>query len=254
MPKMQETYDLDTLHALLGHYARQLWDMQKSRIGMGNRVDAMERDGLPAHLVAQADTMVDKIEEVEDFLNKRLTTLTRQHFMADWIEAQPGIGLGGFARILGVTGSLDRFATPSKLWKYLGLHVTPEGRAPKRVKGQSWTHTDCGFKHPLKCKADCKKNHHPDCVPGGVGTAYTPQGRVICHQIAESIVKANKGPYRAYYDEKKAYYEAGRPDWTQARRHNAAMRYAVKCLIRDLWTEWHKRRPGFAARPVFEAA
>jgi hypothetical protein len=162
--------------------------------------------------------------------------------MAPWIAEQRGIGLPGFARLLGVTGDISRFPTVSKLWKYLGLHVV-DGRAPKREKGVPWTHTDCKFQHLLTCPADCKTDHHPNCVPGGVGTAYAPQGRVVCHQIGDAIVKmGGGGPYRRAYDEKKAYYEAERPDWTQARRHNAAARYAVKELVKNLWIEWHTRR------------
>ncbi len=144
--------------------------------------------------------------------------------------------------LLGVTGNIDRFPTVSKLWKYLGLHVV-DGHAPKREKGVAWTHTNCTFAHSLTCKPDCKTDHHPSCVPGGIGNAYAPQGRVVCHQIGEAIVKVGgDGPYRRAYDQKKAYYEAERQEWTQARRHNAAMRYAVKELVKALWIEWHTRR------------
>lgn len=233
--------DLAVLHALLGHHARQLWDLQKQRIAAFNRVAAMERDGLEAH-TGPADTVVAYYTQMEKEIEKELVKLVRQHPMRDWIEAQRGIGLPGFARLLGVTGSLDRFATVSKLWKYLGLHVV-DGHAPKREKGVPWTHTDCTFGHLVTCPSDCTTNHHPNCVPNGIGTAYAPQGRVVCHQLGEAIVKVGAGgPYRRAYDEKKAYYETDRPDWTQARRHNAAARYAIKCLIRDLWIEWHTRR------------
>lgn len=238
--------DLARLHALLGHYARQLWDLQKERIGASNRVAAMERDGLSDY-AAPARAIVAEYDTIEKAIDRELTKLTKQHFMADWIAAQRGIGLPGFARLLGVTGDISRFPTVSKLWKYLGLHVV-DGRAPRREKGVPWTHTDCTFGHLAACKPGCATDHHPNCVPGGIGTAYAPQGRVVCHQIGEAIVKVGgDGPYRRAYDEKKAYYEAERPDWTQARRHNAAMRYAVKELVKNLWIEWHARRGQAAA-------
>lgn len=233
--------DLDRLHALMGHFARQLWDVQKERIGAGNRVAAMERDELGA-FAEPARHVVREYEAIERGIDRELTKLARQHFMRDWIEAQRGIGLPGFARLLGVTGDISRFPTVSKLWKYLGLHVV-DGHAPKRQKGVPWTHTNCQGGHLLTCKPTCTTDHHPNCTPDGIGTAYAPQGRVICHQLGEAIVKVGgDGPYRRAYDEKKAYYEAGRPEWTQARRHNAAMRYAVKELIKHLWIEWHTRR------------
>jgi hypothetical protein len=234
--------DLARLHALLGHSARQLWDVQKQRIGAGNHLAALERDGFGGLDLLAAQAAVEQYEGIEKGFERQLMILIRRHFMRDWIEAQRGIGLPGFARLLGVTGDIGRFPTASKLWKYLGLHVV-DGHAPKREKGVPWTHTDCTFNHLTTCKPDCTTDHHPNCLPGGVGTAYAPQGRVVSHQLGEAIVKVGgDGPYRRAYDEKKAYYEAERPDWTQLRRHNAAMRYAVKELIRELWREWHRRR------------
>jgi hypothetical protein len=200
----------------------------------------MERDGLSDY-AEPARVIVREYEAIEKAIDRELTKLAKQHPLADWIAAQRGIGLPGFARLLGVTGDIGRFGTVSKLWKYLGLHVV-DGHAPRREKGVPWTHTNCTFAHLLTCPPDCKTDHHPNCVPNGIGTAYAPQGRVICHQLGEAIVKVGgDGQYRRAYDTKKAYYEAERPDWTQARRHNAAMRYAVKELVKNLWIEWHER-------------
>lgn len=234
--------ELDRLHSLLGHHARQLWDIQKQRIAASNRVKAMERDGFSGIDLEPALEVVRQYEGIERGIGRTLEMLAKRHFMADWIKEQRGIGLPGFARLLGVTGNVDRFATVSKLWKYLGLHVV-DGHAPRREKGVTWTHTDCTFAHMLTCPLDCTTDHHPTCVPGGVGNSYAPQGRVVCYQIGEAIVKVGgDGPYRAAYDRKKAHYEQERPEWTQARRHNAAMRYAAKELVKNLWIEWHTRR------------
>lgn len=200
--------DLALLHASLGHYARQYWDIQKVRVAMSHRVAAMERDELPEHLIAHARTTTAGLLSLEKDINRYLERSARRHPMADWIRAQRGIGLPGFARLLGITGPLDRFATVSKLWAYLGMHVV-EGEAPRRRKGER--------------------------------ANWSPQGRVVCHLIGESIVKVGSGPWRAAYDRKKAEYETDRPDWPQLRRHNAAMRYAVKELLKALWIEWHRQ-------------
>jgi hypothetical protein len=262
------TADLALLHSLLGHFARQLWDVQAARIAAGNRVAAMERGGL-ADYAEPARHVVREYESIERGIDRELTKLVRRHFMAPWIAEQRGIGLPGFARILGVTGPLDRFATVSKLWKYLGLHVT-DGHAPRREKGVPWTHSNCTFSHLRTCKPDCTTDHHPNCTEDGVGTAYAPQGRVVCRQLGESIVKVG-GPYRALYDAKRAEYLArertgpsecvngqthrsktgkvircvkqGDEGETSAHVYSMAVRYAVKCLIRDMWIEWRLRRP-----------
>lgn len=232
---------LDELHTKLSLYTRQLWDIQKTRVAVGNRVAAMEEDRLPEPLIYGLRVQHADLKRMEKGLDRTVGKMAREHFMADWINAQPGIGLAGFARVVAITGDFARFRSVYKLWKYLGLHVTPDGTAPRRKKGDHWTHTDCQFNHTRKCKKGCPTDHHPHCVPDSIGTAYVPQGRVLASQLAESIIKLNKGPYRALYDSQKLYYETERPEWSQGRCHNAAKRYAIKCLLRDMWVEWRRR-------------
>jgi len=239
---MIDTDQLATLHALLGQNARLYRDVQKTRIAAGNRVDALDRQDVDDSYMAPVVAAEDALGEIERNLNRQLETLAGQHFMADWIRAQPGIGLPGFALLLGVTGPLDRFGTVSKLWKYLGLAVSPEGVRYKRKAGQSMSHTNCTFAHHRACPKGCKTDHHPRCTPNGVGDAYAPMGLVTCHQIGEAIVKIGKGPWRAAYDRRKGHTETSRPEWTKGHRHNDAMRVAVKALLAALWQEWQRRR------------
>ena len=259
--------DLDWLHALLGHYARQLWDVQKERIAAGNRVAAIERDGLGEY-AGPARDVVTAYEKIEGSIDRVLVSLVKQHPLAGWIGEQRGIGLPGFARLLGVTGSLDRFGMVSSLWKYLGLHVV-DGHAPRREKGVPWTHTNCTYGHLRTCTPSCTTDHHPDCSPGTKGSAYAPQGRVVCAQIGDAIVKVGAGgPYRAAYDRKKGEYlarprigpsgcpmgqthksktgrvlpcvktDASTGAETSAHLHSAARRYAMKELTKGMWVEW----------------
>jgi hypothetical protein len=189
----------------MGHYARELLEVQKLRIAQGNRVAAMEREGLAEEWIAFARDTHDLLAKKERQLNAYLGKQAKRHPMGPWVERQRGIGLPGFARLVGLTGPLDRFATVSKLWAYLGMH-TVDGLAPRRRKGEraNWSH----------------------------------QGRVLCCQIGESIVKMGKGgEYREAYDRKKADYEERRPEWTPAHRHAAARRYAVKLLLKRAWVE-----------------
>lgn len=209
--------DLALLHALLGHFARQLLDLQKTRIMMSNRISAMERDGLPEEWQLVVQGTLDEVTKAEHGVDLQLSRLAKQHFMADWIKNQPGIGLPGFARLMGITGPLDNFANVAKLWRYMGMSVDG-GSAPKRKKGE-------------------KVN-------------YSPQGRVLCHQLGDSIVKVGKGPWREAYDVKKAYYEGERPEWTQMHRHNAAMRYAVKELLKAMWIEWMRVQASALVPPM----
>jgi hypothetical protein len=110
--------DLSVLHAVLGHYARQLWDIQKERVAMGNRVFAMKDAGLDAAWVAPMVGAAAALDELEKAINKQLEHLAKQHPLAPWVKKTVGIGYPGFARILGATGPIGNFATVSKLWKF----------------------------------------------------------------------------------------------------------------------------------------
>lgn len=196
----------------MGHYARQHADVQKGRLAAANRVGAMEREGLGVQWTLPMRAQRDGLEALEDAIDRQLTRLVKQHPMAPWIAAEAkGLSERSFALLFGVTGPLDRFATVAKLWKYLGLHVV-DGAAPRRARGQK--------------------------------LGYSLAGRTRCYIIGDSIVKVGKGgKYREAYDRKKADYHAAHSDWSDGHCHNAAMRYAVKCLIRDMWVEWRRVVP-----------
>jgi hypothetical protein len=51
-------------------------------------------------------------------------------------------------------------------------------------------------------------------------------------------------PYRAKYDERRAWTEVTHPDWTAGHAHNDAMRVASKELLKDLWTVARDLRGG----------
>lgn len=214
------------LNSSLAIHARILTDIQKTRVAIGNRIKAMEGNGIADVLIpAGAVPMVFALlKDAEKALHKALVTEAKGHFMRDWVERTPGIGLYGFALLIGITGPLDHFSTVSKLWKYLGLHVTSEGTAPKLHKGQR-----------LIPRAEADEL-------GIEATAYSSQGRALCRNLGMAIVCANKGPHREAYDRKKVEYQAERLEWTPLHCDLAARRYAVKMLIKDMWVEWQRRK------------
>lgn len=249
--------DLALLHSQLGLYARQCADVQKTRIAMELRIGAAERSGWPEEASLFLLDSLSRLEGLEDSLKQHLEKLAKQHPIYPFIAATPGISAYMFARLFGVTGPLDRYATVSKLWKFLGMAVTPEGTAPRRKKGVPFTHTACD------------KDDHPQCINVVTGTAYTPEGKVVAHLIGQGFVLVNKGPYRAAYDLKRAEYlsrprsgpslcpmgqthrsETGaiaacvkaKKEGGESSAHldNAAMRYAAKQFLKDLWVAWHR--------------
>ncbi len=189
--------DLALLHSLIGHYARLLFDIQGTRIAVTNRVGAMQRDELAEQWYTPLVTAGDDLASTEHAINLQLTRLPRQHFLSGWIQDAPGIGLPGFARLLGVTGPLDRFDTVSRLRAYLGCTsiVTALRRA--------------------------------------VDGASKRTGQVVCYQLAESIVRVRRGRYSEAYDRKKAEYLArprrGPSACQFGQTHTDRQRQVLKC-------------------------
>jgi hypothetical protein len=58
-----------------------LWDLQKQRIGAGNRVAAMERDGVGDD-AESIRSVVLAYAAIENEIDRKLTKLVKQHFMA----------------------------------------------------------------------------------------------------------------------------------------------------------------------------
>ena len=233
-PSDNQNGSVADIHSRIAHQARLLWDIQKLRIAVQNRKDAIIRDGLPEEWTVMHQDVSDVLKKQESAVDRQLAKIVREHFMADWIEACPGLGYGGFGRIIGVTGSLDNFANVAKLWKFMGLHVE-NGTAPKRRRGH---------------------------VSG-----WSTQGRVVAHQIGDAIVKLGRGKYRELYDTRKAkmlglprkapsgcpmgqehrdksgnVLQCVKEEGTSAHLHNDALRVAIKEMLKDLWVEWHRRR------------
>ena len=92
----------------------------------------------------------------------------------------------------------------SKWWAYLGLH-TVDGHKPKRKKGEL--------------------------------ANWNTRGRTMAHLLGQCFVKtsAEKNPYRAYYDERKAYRERTHPEASKGHRHNMAMNETTKLFLAHWW-------------------
>lgn len=229
---------LELLHEELRVYARQHADIQALRKATGNRIGALERSGLGGS--DELDAQMEMLTALEHQLDLKLARLVKQHPLHGWVQQAKGISPRTFALLFGITDDLNRFDNVAKLWAYLGLHVV-NGESPRRKKGQ-------------------KANWNND-------------GRTRCFLIGEAIVKVGAGgKYREAYDRKKAEYlarerlgESGCPmgqehknknggviqcvkkaedgTETSAHLHAAAMRYAVKELLKDMWVEWHRVVP-----------
>jgi hypothetical protein len=76
------------------------------------------------------------------------------------------------ARFVSVVRNIERFDDLYSLWHYLGQHVV-NGRMPKRQKGTSMD--------------------------------WNPKGRVVMHMLGLAVIKNRKNPWRAKFDEFRAF-------------------------------------------------
>jgi hypothetical protein len=76
------------------------------------------------------------------------------------------------ASFVAFSGGVDRFPTVAALNKYCGEHVTPEGTAPKRRKGQN--------------------------------VDWNPRLRTVLYQLSSTIIKNRTNPWRLFYEDARA--------------------------------------------------
>lgn len=154
-------------------------------------------------------------------LEKPIIALVEKLPIAAWIHAEEQRGLGclSIASILGETGDLNLYDSPSKVFKRMGC-------APFRGKAPStWRRTG-----GLSAK-DWEE------------VGYSPRRRAMMHVIANNLFMLNKNetgdlPYRARFVEAKRLGAESHPDWKPAHAHAHGNLLCAKRLLRELWRAW----------------
>jgi len=188
--------------------ARQLDDIKRQRIAMGNRLGAYERldyeTPMSHHILA-------KLDELEADAEKTVVQMIKQEpVYTEYLERIKGIGPLVSAILISEIGSVDRFESISALWSYSGFAVN-NGQVQTRTAGETanWNH---------KIRACCigvmvpnfiRLKGHADCF-----------GRVL-------------------YDRYKTFYQERDGD-TLSLLHidNRAKRKVAKMFLSSLWLAW----------------
>ena len=221
----------------------------------------MKKEGVPELALTLVDDAISSLRRVTNMFKRECRKLCKGEPVYDFVEKPTGLSTACFV-FLGCLPPMTKFATVSKLWKYIGLFVTPGSRAPTR-----------GDLSELK-KEDSKKGWPPSLRADAIV------------RLAEPCVKMNGGedkngralpysPYRAVYDRRylrtrlthppmleegegcewcDACYEARRKEdkpgldcanmvidgkrghhWKPAHRCADAMRVTAKAIVLDLW-------------------
>lgn len=187
----------------LSELYNQRQSTQRQRIRLSNQLSAIERGDSPANPELPTLFMA-RFEAIEKEVDGFIAQAIAEHPAWPWLKGVKGIGPALAGRLLAPI-DIQRATSVSALWKYAGQGVTAEGERDKPTKGEK-----------LPYNADLK---------------------ATCYLIGTSFLRS-ASPYRRFYDSKKAYYQANRPDWTKGRIDMAAKRFMVKMFLSHLWTEW----------------
>ena len=148
-------------------------------------------------------------------VSKEMEQLAKELPVWEWVEAVRGVGALGLAGIVGEAGDLSNYANPGKLWKRFGL-------APYEGKAYATLPKEGGL------AADQWEE-----------AGYCPRRRSVMFNVGEALIKSNgDGPYKGFYDARKAYELKRDPEMTKLHAHNRAKRYMEKRFLRDLWKAW----------------
>lgn len=248
--------------------AESFEDAQKARIAIENRLrSGMVPEEVSAMLLSSA-----KATEHAVGLEMRRAFRRAAPEVYAWVKETIGLGDQLMARLLGAIGhpvwaypmtwvegyrpdghecgptckkegekhliALEPFRrNVGKLWAYCG-HGDPTKR---RRKGMTQDEA-FGLGNPraktlihLLAESCMKQKGSP---AGSVSTtkaiALEPEADDAVKQATPALSTRRRSPYRDTYDQAREKY-ADREDWSDGHRHNAALRFTAKAILKDLW-------------------
>jgi hypothetical protein len=135
---------------------------------------------------------------------------------------------------------IARSTYPSSIWKFAGLDVVAGAGRSRRSE------------HLRTVKYVNKDGEEAERR----GITFNPFLKTkLIGVLAPCLIKAKSEPYAQIYGEYKHRLE-NHPKWVErskGHRHNAAMRYMVKCFLVDLYIAW-RRLAGLEVHPAYAEA
>lgn len=223
---------------ILGMFAAQLDDYEDRRKATANRLRILtttkpDSDGVMRGFgfdkthpqVAMWENLYEVDKQAEDMCVKMLEKTMKQHPLYPWSKIVKGLGAKTFARLLSCIGDpyVTRFGmvrTVSQLWAYMGLHtmLMSDGTV---VAARNMRGLQSNWKTIAKTRLYI--------VETGMlkaGIRRTDDGE----RVAVS-------DYGQVYIDRREHTQLTHPEWTNAHRHNDAMRIMGKRFVKELWRE-----------------
>jgi hypothetical protein len=187
--------------------ANMLYDLQKVRIALQNRVDRFNEVGTPEHKAKAEELRVELVKlsvQMENTAEKRLSDSLQGVDIMDWLKKVKGIGPRLSGSIVGMIEDITNFDTVSKLWSYFGLGVIEICKECKKI-------CPSGVERPrfLQRQAERRWNLHlrhleKEGKPAGseekesfIDTAYKTSEKSICN--CESPETFGAAPDKKYF-------------------------------------------------------
>lgn len=153
------------------------------------------------------DFHIQALQETMDLTIFRMELYLKQNYSGiyNWCMSVRGLNTKVIGKLIGTIGTIERFSNPSKLLTY------------------------CGIGDPETCK-----------MKKGIQANYRPEMKALILGVMSDNFVMQRGQYRKIYDERKAFTQIKRPDWTPLHIERDAKRVMMKRFMMELWDAWYR--------------
>ena len=187
-----------------------------------------------AMMVMASDQSREAWDKIRNERTRTMARLAKELPAAAFVDGVTGFGLVGFAQIVGECGNLSNYANPGKVWKRMGL-APYDGLAMSSWRRTTWRPRTLTSEEWI----DNPFNAERYAIVAQIAT-WLVNAQMIGAEKSGTRYGQPKGPYGEYYLHRREHTAQTHPDWTDMHARLDALRYTIKKLIRDLWSEWRK--------------
>lgn len=263
---------------------RMFYDLQRLRLATGGRVQP-KAEGADIQLAEYDKLLLERrFKELESAEKRALKDVTEHlkdiPFYVDKLSEKPrykGVG-PTMAGVILSEFDIHRSENPSQMWSFAGLaplkafrckechlvvesdeampgefvHPTPQPRLPRKgVPAPKEPRKKCSVVGTTLNRSqvyDSGKTMRPVAKQKLPYNAFLRTK--LCGVLGPVLLQAKSPWTKCYADYKQRWINQGK-GMSDGHRHAAAIRYMIKMLLLDIWTEWRKAE-GLPVRPSYQ--
>ncbi len=237
-----------------------LYEVQKQRIALGNRLFAKGNEG---YVMEKSEKLFQDMVKLEKSASDVINEIMM--FAPIWDEFfldVRGVGKIIASSLIAEIGDIERFHTVSSLWAYFGLtasYVVAKCSKGHKLIMASDKHKQCPIYSidDIDEETNGKKEYIRTPCNGeitiieriegkspkrkkGYHYLFNNRAKKIAWQIGEQMVKQGDDFYRQIYYQEKEKQKNTHPELSKLHIHNRAKRKMVKMFLSHLWEAWRK--------------